>query len=350
MKKLTVLIVFLFMFLAACSNNETNKAEENKERESEIEEKPKVEEKYENVYPLTGIKTNDPVDQRIIGVMVNNHAKARPQTGLSQADIVFEILAEGPITRFLALFQSELPEEIGPVRSAREYYFELAEDYGALYIYHGAAQMINDMIYSRGIEHLDGYYHDNDGKLFRRDLSRKAPHNSYLLVSGVNDEATEKGYEMKTDYEPLPFLKEEEVEQLSGEMTDRVEIVYANNPKVTVEYEYNEDTEKYSRWNDGEQTVELNTEAPIQLDNIFIVEAEHQIIDDAGRRAVDLESGGAALLLQKGKVKQIEWKNENGRILPVENGEIIGFVPGKTWVNVVPTDPGLEQSVTLHNN
>ena len=134
MKKLTVIIVFLFMFLAACSNNETNKAEENKERESEIEEKPKVEEKYENVYPLTGIKTNDPVDQRIIGVMVNNHAKARPQTGLSQADIVFEILAEGPITRFLALFQSELPEEIGPVRSAREYYFELAEDYGAIYL------------------------------------------------------------------------------------------------------------------------------------------------------------------------------------------------------------------------
>src|SRR5699024_4457269 len=106
----------------------------------------------EHIYPFTGEETDGDVEQRMIGVMVNNHPEARPQTGLSSVDIVFEILAEGRITRFLALFQSDLPEVVGPVRSAREYYFNLADGYGALYVYHGAADFVNDMIANQGID------------------------------------------------------------------------------------------------------------------------------------------------------------------------------------------------------
>ena len=69
--------------------------------------------------------------------MVNNHPKARPQSGLHKADIVYEILAEGDVTRFLPYFQSEKPENIGPVRSARDYYIDLAKGLNALYIAHG---------------------------------------------------------------------------------------------------------------------------------------------------------------------------------------------------------------------
>src|SRR5699024_9177080 len=124
---------------------------------------------------------------RAIAVMINNHPQARPHAGLSKADIVFEILAEGDITRHLALFQSEQADVIGSVRSAREYYFELANGYDALYVYHGAANFVNDMIKSRKIEHLNGALYDNDGKLFKRESFRKAPHNSFLLFDGVYD-------------------------------------------------------------------------------------------------------------------------------------------------------------------
>ncbi|WP_047979579.1 DUF3048 domain-containing protein [Ornithinibacillus contaminans] len=338
-------ILFLFIgmsiVLVAC-NKETDTTQKEEEPEEVVEE-----EAFENVYPLTGIGTNDPVDNRIVGVMVNNHGNARPQTGLSKADIVFEILAEGMITRFLALYQSEQPEMVGPVRSAREYYFDLANRYGALYIYHGAATFVNDMLDNRGIDHIDGAQYDNDGHLFKRESFRVAPHNSYLLLNNVYDVATDLGYEVKADHDALPFLAEEEVDAITGDNAAHIEIVYSDNPLEIVEYVYDATAEIYTRYNDSEMTVELDTNEPIQVDNVFIVETHHEVIDDAGRRAVDMNAGGNAYLIQKGKVQQLQWENRDGKIVPVKDGEVVGFVPGKTWINVVPTNPGMEESVTI---
>ncbi|APC47174.1 DUF3048 domain-containing protein [Virgibacillus halodenitrificans] len=347
MRKLLFSLLILMLILAGCSKEE-RKAENSESKENSVQEKSQIPDKQEKVYPLTGKEATDNINQRMIGVMVNNHTKARPQTGLSQADMVFEILAEGQITRFLALFQSELPEVVGPVRSAREYYFELAKGYGALYIYHGAAGFVNDMIKDRGIEHLDGAMYDNDGNLFKRESFRKAPHNSYLQVDAVYDVASEKGYKTTHEYEPLPFLSKKEVKELSGEPAKHAKITYSENPMEIVEYEYNGDG-AYKRFNDGEQTVELNTEEAIQVENVLIVETDHKIIDKAGRRSVDMTSGGDAYLLQNGQVQKLQWENRDGRIIPVKDGNAVGFVPGKTWINVIPSSPGLQQMVTIMN-
>jgi len=329
-KKIIFMLLVVFMLLAACSKDEE-----------------KREESGQSISPLTGISGNENVDDRIVGVMVNNHPKARPQSGLSKADIVFEVLAEGKITRFLALFQSEKPDMVGPVRSAREYYFELANGYDALYVYHGAANFVNDMIDERRIEHIDGALHDNDGNLFKRESFRQAPHNSYLQFAAVYDEAEAKGYDIKQDYQALPFMKKSD--KITGEPAYRATIAYATNGQNTVTFDYDEENETYKRFNDQQQTVELDSEEPVQVSNVFIIATGHEIIDDEGRRAVDLESGGDAYLLQKGKIRKVGWENREGRIVPVKDGQTIGFVPGKTWVNIIPADPGIEQSVTISN-
>ncbi|WP_164670138.1 DUF3048 domain-containing protein [Virgibacillus doumboii] len=349
-KLLFLLFILMFFLLAACSDEEQS-AEDSESKENAVEEKEKAPEAPEksNTFPLTGIKTDQKVNDRIVSVMVNNHTKARPQTGLSKADIVFEILAEGQITRFLAMFQSEKPDVVGPVRSAREYYFELANGYNALYVYHGAANFVNDMIKNRGIEHLNGSLHDDDGYLFKRESFRQAPHNSYLLFENVYDAAKDKGYEVTHDYEPLPFLAGGEVKNISGEAANHVEIVYSDNPMEIVEFEYDESSGKYTRFSDREKTVELNSEEPIQVENVFIVETHHEVIDDAGRRAIDITSGGNGYLIQKGKIQEVQWENRNGRIIPVKNGQPVGLVPGKTWINVVPSNPGIAQSVNVTN-
>lgn len=348
MKKIVWMLVFAFILLVGCS--EKQEAENNETKDIDMQEKtdqPDVSGAEEIVAPLTGVAIDEPTNNRIVGVMVNNHSKARPQTGLSKADLVFEILAEGQITRFLAMFQSEIPDVVGPVRSAREYYFNLANDYNALYVYHGAANFVNDMIMNRGIEHLNGSLYDNDGNLFKRESFRKAPHNSYLQLGAVYDVAKSKGYETTSDIEPLTFVKSDK--EISGDPAQHAEIVYSDQPMEIVEYDYSASDEVYTRYNDREQTVELNTEEPIQVANVFIVETPHEVIDDAGRRAVDMESGGNAYLLQKGKVQQLQWENREGRIVPVKDGEIVGFVPGKTWINVIPTSPGLTESVNITN-
>ena len=346
MKKIWVLLFVFIMLAAACSKGEEN-ASEHDEREADREEKGEIVEEETYQYPLTGLKTNDAIDNRIIGVMVNNHPSARPQSGLSKADIVFEILAEGSITRFLALFQSEIPGVIGPVRSAREYYFDLADRYGALYVYHGAAEFIDEMIVNRGISFLNGATYDNDGKLFKRESFRKAPHNSYLLADAVYEVAENKGYEISTDYEPLLFLKEEEIGAIEGESAQHVKITYSSNPMENVEFEFDSTTGKYTRFSGGEQTVELDSGTPVLVDNVFIIETYHEVIDKQGRRSIDLQSGGNAYLIQNGKLQKVQWENEDGRLVPVKDGKFIGLVPGKTWVNVIPSSPGLEQNVTF---
>lgn len=344
MKKVIYLLLVVLVLLAACTKDK--EAENIEGKDNTIDEKTAPEAR--GVFPLTGMDADEAVNKRIVGVMVNNHTKARPQAGLSKADIVFEILAEGQITRFLALFQSETPDVVGPVRSAREYYFELANGYDALYVYHGAANFVNDMIEDRGIDHLNGSLYDDDGILFKRASSRKAPHNSYLQFGAVYDTAEHEGYATTASDKPLPFL--EKGADVTGEDANHVKINYTKGSVGTVvSFDYDENSEKYTRFSDGEKTVELDSEDPVQVDNVFIVETTHKVFDGEGRREVDITSGGNAYLIQKGKVQKVQWENQDGRVIPVKDGKPIGFVPGKTWVNVIPTNPGIEQSVIVSN-
>src|SRR5699024_10872549 len=114
-----------------------------------------------------------------------------------------------------------------------------------------------------------------------------------------------------------------------------------------VSYKYDEDSGRYLRSSDGEPTVDLDTDEQVGVENLFIVETYHEVIDDAGRRKVDMKSGGNAYLLMKGKVQHVEWKNEDGRIIPVKDGKPVPFASEHTWINVIPTDPGIESSVTV---
>lgn len=322
------LLVLLLLLLSACSASEDNS---------------NGLESGAAIFPLTGIETNENADNRIVAVMINNSPEARPQTGLSQADIVFEMLTEGNVTRLLALYQSEYPEVVGPVRSAREYYLRLAQNYNAIFVYHGAASFVDDMIKDSGVEFLNGKDYDNDGHLFRRESFREAPHNSYLQFTAIPEVAGDIDYDMTAAYEPLPFLSKEEMNNLSGDEANYVELKsYSNKPEETISYVYDPEKEVYHRFTGNEQTVEFDTNEPVQLANVLIIEAPHEVIDDEGRRSVDLTTGGDAFLLQRGKVQRIGWMNENGMVIPVIEGSPAGFVPGKTWINVIPDTPGLE--------
>ncbi len=112
-------------------------------------------------------------------------------------------------------------------------------------------------------------------------------------------------------------------------------------------FEYDETLQKYKRFSNGEQTVDYETDESVLVDNVLIIETKHRIIDSSGRRDIDLTAGGKAFLVQKGKRLEVEWRNVEGRILPYKDGEVVGLVPGKTWINVMPTDPGIEQSISF---
>ncbi|TLS34979.1 DUF3048 domain-containing protein [Pseudalkalibacillus caeni] len=342
--KLKLLPLFLCLLLAvgltACTDNDK---EESANKETKAKDKienysgkeqndsvPEEETEGKNIFPLTGKATDEDVDQRVVSVMVNNHPKARPQSGLHEADIVYEVLVEGDITRFLALFQSEQPDVIGPVRSARDYFIRLNNGYKGLYIAHGWSPEAKEILNSGSVDNLNGMVYD--GTLFKRASFRKAPHNSYISFQNIKKGAEKRGYSLNDEIEPLAFKKQDNI---NGDPAAQINVAY-NDTFNNVLYKYNEEDKQYLRFVDGEQTIDRETETPITVDNLFVVEAPHHIIDDYGRRDIDFSSGGQAYLMQHGVKREVQWKNEDGRIIPVANGEKVNLLPGHTWINVVP--------------
>ena len=324
--KLSSFIFILFSLVAGCNKQEIVKEEEKPLEEPVIEEK----EEPKFTFPLTGIETEEENKDRAIAVMINNHPDARPQSGLHKADMIFEVLAEGGVTRFLALFQSEKPEIVGPVRSARHYYVDLAAGYGALYIHHGWSPKAKELIDAGYVDSLNGLYYD--GTLFRRASFRVAPHNSYITFENILKGAEQKNYSLVRETPRYTFLEENEV--MDGLEHTAVTINYSTK-QFESRFEYDPATEVYHRYTSEGVMVDYETKEKIVLNNVFIIETTHTVIDDNGSLDVDFSSGGLGYLLQKGKYQEVEWKNVDGRITPYLDGKEVPLVPGKTWISVV---------------
>ncbi len=296
-------------------------------------------------YPLTGLPSAKKSDQRVVAVMVNNHHKARPQSGLDQADIVYEALAEGNITRFLALFQSQKPEMIGPVRSARPYFIRLSQGFNSLYVCHGWSPEAKKMLTRGDADSLNGLFYD--GTLFHRVSFRQAPHNSYISFSNIEKGAKQKKYKMTDQIKPLPFdLSGKGIQSQAGtQPVKRATIRYAADN--TPGYEYDASKHYFVRTINGQTAKDRESGKPLIANNVMILGAKHKFIDDYGRRSIDTASGGNGYLLQNGKAIAIQWKNQNGRLLPYKDNKPLAFIPGKTWVNLVPDNKGLDQYVKI---
>jgi hypothetical protein len=153
---------------------------------------------------LSGLPVAPSVNQRpVTGVMIENTLDARPQSGLGQAGVVFEAVAEGGITRFLALYQDTAPTNLGPVRSARPYYVEWAMGFDAGYAHVGGSPDALSDIKSWGTRDLDEFA--NAGA-YHRITSREAPHNMYTSMAALNQLEASKGYTSST-YNGFPRKK-----------------------------------------------------------------------------------------------------------------------------------------------
>ncbi|MCM3766850.1 DUF3048 domain-containing protein [Neobacillus niacini] len=347
MNKWAVAAAAVLLLLSGCNNNKETSTKP-KEKEKVVDKVVEKEEQKQEVayyFPLTGVKSEAQIDGRAVAVMINNHPKARPQSGISKADIVYELIAEGDMTRFLAVFQSQKPGNIGPVRSSRAYYIDLAKGLDALYIAHGYSEEARKLLESNYVDNLNGMVYD--GTLFKRSSDRKAPHNSYITYENILKGVEQKHYSMDQTPPSFTFMKEEEKGNITGTEAMSAMVSYSKGGISNSIYEFDAASGKYKRFSGGDQTVDLETNEPVLLANIFIIEAPHQVYDEVGHLNVDLKSGGKGYLLQMGRMNEVTWENRNGRIVPVKDGAEVPLVPGQTWVNVLPTKPGITQSVSF---
>ncbi len=329
------------LLLTAC-NDEKDKAVQD---ERDDVEEAGVAEKLPYTTPFTGEAVAEEPVLRPILVTVNNHPDARPQSGIAYADVVYEMLAEGDVTRFLALYQSQLPSNIGPVRSARSYFIDIAEGLDAFYIAHGYSPEAKSMLSSGVVDNINGMQYD--GTLFKRSSERKAPHNSYIEGGDITAAAEKVGaslvYQKKISYS---FYEEQDSVKI-GLDANQVAMNYGKNTTFNSVYTYHKESNTYGRQSANKDTVDYLTGEPVALSNVLFFEMAHRTIDREGRREIDITSGGKAYVVQQGMLREVNWKNRDGLLVAVEDdGSDVKLVAGQTWIHFVPTSPGLASSVT----
>ena len=282
------------------------------------------------ICPLTGLPYDG--EYKPVAMMIENSPAARPQSGLIDADLVYEAHAEGGITRFLAIFLSETPEKVGPIRSVRHYFMHMAREWDALLVHYGQSFIAEEQFSTIQVHRLNGLYMPNE-EPFWRDKSRKAPHNVYIdikdCVERIDFEQQERGFEFTTD--PLP----------EGKEYYSVTLPYHQSASM-VEYRYNKEKGLNMRYMNGKPHVDRETGEQLYNKNIIVQYAKHGILEPgAGYREVEVIGSGKALYFIDGKYAEGTWQRK-GPNAPTQyldsSGKPIRLAPGKVWIEVVPTD------------
>ncbi len=268
---------------------------------------------------------------RPLAVMIENHRKARPQTGLIDAEVVYEMPVEGGITRFMALF-FHVPGKLGPVRSCREYFVDRALEVDALYVHCGGSPKGYAYLSKSKINSIDEIKH---GKPFYRFSKRKAPHNLYTTGKRLK-EYMDKKIAMELPQKKLPLVYGS-VESIGAKPGERLKIKYHGN--YSVSYKYDKVTDSYLRFMNGAIHKDLDTSKPISPHSVVIQEASMKTVDKAGRQDVDFIGSGKAYYLQSGRLINGKWTKKSANDFTEfldDSGNPVVFKKGKkVWIQVV---------------
>ena len=315
------------------------------EPEPEPEPTPAPEPEFAYTNPLTGEGCETDIGQnRPVAIMLNNLKKALPQMGVSQADIIFEIPAEGGITRMMAVFQDVSDVgTIGSVRSARDYYISLAKGMDALYLHAGGSPQAYTAIKNWSVTALDCVNGPYEGTLYWRDAARKksAGYEHSVVTSGEKITQLLPTYNLRLEHKdgysyPMSFA--ENAAPVNGQQADEITIAYSTYK--TGVFQYDGETGLYYVKEYGAPYVDGNTGEQVAVKNVLILQTDiYQIQgDEAGRLSVRTTGTGKGKFACGGKITDITW-SKSSHADPMTfrtlDGQELQFGVGSTYVNVI---------------
>lgn len=270
-------------------------------------------------------------------IMIENLVSVRPQSSLSKASVVYEVLVEGGITRFMAIYDgSEKLESIGPVRSARAYFLDWAEEYKPLYVHCGGSPDALASISEYNLYSLNQI--GGDHAFFWRDQDRSAPHNLYtsgrLLAFAFRD----KDLDQDGDFDPWLFKEEAGITDRTTE--EKYIKIDFSSFSYQVEYRYQREDNDYLRLNGEKEHKDALTDEQIRAKNIVIQLVDTELSDtQTGRLQVQTIGGGRAIIFQDGQALEGTWekssREERTRFYDSDNKEV-KLNAGPIWIEVVP--------------
>lgn len=279
-----------------------------------------------------------------VAIMIENAAfgGVRPQSGISRALVVYEIIVEGGITRWMAIFAGEDVDEIGPVRSARDTYLEFASELHAVYGHAGGSFTALNAIDSFS-EVVDFDALSGDGRFFWRNSKLAAPHNLFTSTNYLDLMLRDKELlDKKAEFESWKF---KDLEDNPEDIIDYIKVDFSA-PSYLVEWKYNEEGQYYERWNGGELHHDPATEDTYTAKNIIVqVVPPGWQIEGKGRINFAVTGEGPGYIFNNGKVQEVTWKKPDRASRTKyydEHDEEIELVRGNIWVEILPDDRPLE--------
>ena len=279
-------------------------------------------------------------NDRPIAVMIDNHEGAWPQVGLNSAYSVYEIIVEGGETRLMALFKGVDLEEIGPVRSARHYFLDYALENDAIYVHYGWSPKAQSDISSLKVNNINGISESTES--FWRTKKKSAPHNVLTSTKAILEIAKSKKYDTTSDKKSVLNYTFDEVNLEDGIDANNVTIPYSD--LHTVNYKYDAETKRYTRYARGQKQTDMETKEAITTKNIIITfEKNSPLKDTENKDRQDLADVGTndGYYITNGKaikIKCIKNSRTSQTIYKDLQGNEIKVNDGNTFFNICPID------------
>lgn len=288
------------------------------------------------VWPLSGKPAPDAVaiTRRPLSIKIENSPSARPQSGLNEADVVYETLAEGGITRFNCIFQSDLVKSAGPVRSARLSDMWIVPQYRGLFFFSGSSDSVERAIRSNKLPNLSpdvGVSYP-----YSRSRARSAPHNLYLDTKKAYQEATKRKMSIVADVPRLQFATPSEA------ATPTISSIYIPFSQAnTVLWTYSPNSRAYLRENGGRKHFDAAVNKQVAATNVVVMWAKYTPAshDKVGSVTYNVALGGSgrASVFTGGQRTDGTWTAT--RNMPPRfkdgSGKAIKLAPGNTWFQVI---------------
>ena len=285
------------------------------------------------IAPLTGETVEvGALTHPALSAKVDNHPDARPQFALERADIVFEELVEGGITRYVAIWHSDIPDEIGPIRSIRPMDPDIISPFGGLVAYAGGQQRFVDMMEATPVRNVIHGFGDTDETMFRTDF-HDSPHDLIVRASLVISRNLDLGPPAQQFAYSRDIASSSAVRD--GEPIDGISLVFSE--ATTPSWVWDATAGGYLRvQTDGAPDVDL-AGIPLAAVNVVILRVE--VTYGLGVPKTELVGSGEAWINTGGRTLKAVWvkPSMNDRIQLIDgNGVPVRLAPGATWIELVP--------------
>lgn len=287
---------------------------------------------------------NEESKSRPYAIMINNVEGARKlQSGLQDAYMVYELMVEGGITRYLALFLDQTTERIGSIRSARHYYLDYALENDAIYVHHGYSPQAREDWSKLGVDRIEV----NESTTGWRDKSASKTYEFTLFTNieklgkGIQSKRTERNKDLLLNYS----VDNIDISQMEGAIpANKVDIKYSSN--TTTNYEYDTDNNIYLRSVNNKSQNDYVTGKQLTVKNIIVYKVKYSNIqgDNKGRQTIDNVGNGTGYYISNGYAVPITWKKDSrssATIYKYNNGKEIQVNDGNTFIQIMPDNQTL---------